>query len=391
MVAVPMSISRSEETVIAPPNSLVTAQFQRPQHFITGSLIERTLMEHPISEPSTPHQSNTGKIVDVEPAEPFLMSPHEAKQVEEKQVYSDFQSDALKPSVSMKTLNSVNLDEEMANHSWDANEDEDLVDSIPLADITLMQENEPAVQETAQEISLPQDIHLPLVLEKEETIETERRPSFSKSSLRDFEPLIPIDWLNSPRSRGATTADSQVQGTPSINKKNPLISLTPQQHASARKHNKAHLLIETLNEVSSPSSTVKYSQRDVDELKKTMSLEFEKEFELAQLELAELESKRADLLEENKRMQETLVQWENSMTNMIQERHKEVEEFKKQVEFLKVNIEQAGAEKERVEKEHESAIRKYKQIRIDYEDLKEVSLVSLLSLETDSGRNIRKW
>jgi hypothetical protein len=46
-------------------------------------------------------------------------------------------------------------------------------------------------------------------------------------------------------------------------------------------------------------------------------MQFDSEFELAQLEIQELDSKRAEAVETTRKIQETLKEWEAFMTEMI--------------------------------------------------------------------------
>lgn len=108
-------------------------------------------------------------------------------------------------------------------------------------------------------------------------------------------------------------------------------------------------------------------------------LKYEKEFELIQLELQETQHLLSTTKEEKQQMEGTLSIWENTMNRMISEREKDKDDHKREIEFLKKEIEKLGGEKDKVKKEFELVVGKFKQTRLDNEDLKEVKLFCSLN------------
>ena len=108
-------------------------------------------------------------------------------------------------------------------------------------------------------------------------------------------------------------------------------------------------------------------------------LKYEKEFELIQLELQETQNLLSTTKEEKQQMEGTLSIWENTMNRMISEREKDKDDHKREIEFLKKEIEKLGGEKDKVKKEFELVVGKFKQTRLDNEDLKEVKLFCSLN------------
>ncbi|KAJ3403392.1 hypothetical protein HDV05_007835, partial [Chytridiales sp. JEL 0842] len=76
-------------------------------------------------------------------------------------------------------------------------------------------------------------------------------------------------------------------------------------------------LLDVQNLFATPKSALKYSERDMGALRAEMTAKFEKEFELAQMEIQELEAQRAKAVEERRRIEGTLKEWEVFMKGMI--------------------------------------------------------------------------
>ncbi|KAJ3283662.1 hypothetical protein HK104_010279 [Borealophlyctis nickersoniae] len=192
---------------------------------------------------------------------------------------------------------------------------------------------------------------------------TRKTSPVDTSNLAEFDPLIPIpsDWMmkfDSPQAFQAAVAASQ---TPAgLNR------------AARGRYSPPPSLIDSLsNEFVTPNSQVRFSQKDVDEIKQNLTAKFEREFELAQLEIQELEQKRSKAAEQQKQFQATLSEWEQAMTQMIAEREIEGQKAASDLERCRLESEKHREERDRLKKENEILMIKYKQLRVDFEDLRE--------------------
>ncbi|KAJ3045191.1 hypothetical protein HDV00_011061 [Rhizophlyctis rosea] len=208
---------------------------------------------------------------------------------------------------------------------------------------------------------------------------------FDSAAIAEFDPLVPIpkDWMMTFESPHPFLSNSSLQ--PSSGS-----GLSPaQQHGASRspvrssggdqqpsngwmaKSPPLSLLDALSNDFVTPNSQVRFSQKDVDEIKGNLTAKFEKEFELAQLEIQDLEAKRAKATEQQKEFQRTLAEWEQAMKVMISERDAEQQRTATEMERLKLQADTYREERDRAVKENEVVLLKYKQLRIDFEDLKE--------------------
>ncbi|KAJ3102979.1 Transforming acidic coiled-coil-containing protein 3, partial [Physocladia obscura] len=123
-----------------------------------------------------------------------------------------------------------------------------------------------------------------------------------------------------------------------------------------------------------PENVPKYSERDVEIIRNEMTLKFEKEFELAQLEVQELEARRSEAVRETTKIRDTLNEWESFMKNMISKKELEDARNHTETKALRNALEKCRKDKEAVIKDHNELMTRYRQLRLDAEDEREVSL-----------------
>jgi predicted RNase H-like nuclease (RuvC/YqgF family) len=99
--------------------------------------------------------------------------------------------------------------------------------------------------------------------------------------------------------------------------------------------------------------------------------------QLAQVEITELDSKVKTLEAENKKMKSVLKDWERAVKGMIQEREREKMDSQQQRHVLQTAVQKSQLECEAVKNEMEQQTIKYKQLRLDYSDLKEVYMIDV--------------
>ena len=80
------------------------------------------------------------------------------------------------------------------------------------------------------------------------------------------------------------------------------------------------------------------------------------------------------MVAENARIQQTLHEWDLLMTKMITEHKKEKESSAKQQLIIQASIDKHAEDRAQKEKEFDALKQKYKQMRLDYEDCKEVPI-----------------
>ncbi|KAJ3251528.1 hypothetical protein HK103_002274 [Boothiomyces macroporosus] len=175
----------------------------------------------------------------------------------------------------------------------------------------------------------------------------------------EFDPLIPKDWMMSFDSPNP------------VNKAKD-ITLSSNSTATEQKMS----LLDSFEPMSSPNSAFRYNKHDLDRLEKDLTFKvtsFEKEFALAQEELNDMNRKNEILVEENSSMKATLLEWEKAVKSMIADKEKEQEVLNTQI--LQLHNEKAEFLKiiETQKKDLEEQQLKYKQLRLDFTDLRELS------------------
>ncbi|KAJ3312003.1 hypothetical protein HDV04_003499, partial [Boothiomyces sp. JEL0838] len=172
----------------------------------------------------------------------------------------------------------------------------------------------------------------------------------------EFDPLIPKDWMMSFDSPNP------------VNKAKD-ITLSSNSTATEQKMS----LLDSFEPMSSPNSAFRYNKHDLDRLEKELTFKFEKEFALAQEELNDMNRKNETLVEENSSMKATLLEWEKAVKSMIADKEKEQEVLNTQI--LQLHNEKAEFLKiiETQKKDLEEHQLKYKQLRLDFTDLRELS------------------
>ncbi|KAK6096639.1 hypothetical protein MT418_003466 [Batrachochytrium dendrobatidis] len=182
-----------------------------------------------------------------------------------------------------------------------------------------------------------------------------RTPITSRTSqISEFDPIgtIPQDWMMRFESPAAASA-SVKYGTH--------VSSTPIQS-----------LLDVVVPISTPNSILKFSQRDLDEQRQRLQKNFENEFEVAQLEIQDLTLSSQNLERENQKMKDTLKQWEQAVKLMITEKDKDKQQKQAEIDRLKEQLDLAYAERNESKKELDQMSLKYKQLRVDISDLKEL-------------------
>ncbi len=407
-----LSVSRNQQGTVAPPNSFVdtTDMMQSMDvRFNTESnkSIASSFMESVRSDMAT--------IDSLDDIEPLTLSTMDLNMDDVVESVADAVID---PPSSLKEdshfASSLKVDSHFASRMGNTeleNDELDLLQEEPSWDANEEDEHH-RIEET--EPQKEQDV-LPSALKVPELQTPGKSKTGDRNTLQQFDPLIPVDWMisfDSPSANKTTqqqrpvTAESQESAGSSFQSEalsektkdvvsemnastsnnrfsssaNPeLMIKTPLQLNKSRSMHKTpqqqishhSLLIETLEDLATPTSVIKYSQRDMERMKREVIEKFEKEFELAQLELLEIDNKRKDALEENARIQNTLDQWEKVMQQMIANKKQAEEDMKQQLLLMKASMDKVVEEKERILKESELINRKYKQIRIDFEDMKE--------------------
>ncbi|KAJ3112509.1 hypothetical protein HDU96_004490 [Phlyctochytrium bullatum] len=171
-----------------------------------------------------------------------------------------------------------------------------------------------------------------------------------------------------------TNAKKAVLGIPPLAKPNILDELE-----NERQSPKTVSLLDMQNVFSTPQSIPKYTERDMERLKTQLTAQFEKEFEIIQLEIQELESKRAHALESNRKLQATLADWEKFIRETIAQ--KEQTELKARAEISKLtsNLEKVALDRERLAEECNSLQSKLQKAKVDAEAEKEASFMLSLT------------
>ncbi|KAI8612379.1 transforming acidic coiled-coil-containing protein-domain containing protein [Chytriomyces sp. MP71] len=130
-------------------------------------------------------------------------------------------------------------------------------------------------------------------------------------------------------------------------------------------------MVELHSVFSTPGSVPRYSERDVQAIKRDMRLQFEKEFELAQVEVAELERKRAEAVEGTRRIQATLKEWEGFMREMIAKKEQDDARARQDVTALRGLLDKTSQERDAKAKELEELHARHRALRLDLEDERE--------------------
>jgi hypothetical protein len=116
-----------------------------------------------------------------------------------------------------------------------------------------------------------------------------------KVNVSEFDPFVSKDWMMKFESPLAVPIAAEPVPTPQ------------QQPIS---------LLDQFEPIS-PSSQLKYSQNDFNQFEENFQKKHEKEFSVALMEIQELMKKVADLESENKKVTQTLAQWEYAVKVMI--------------------------------------------------------------------------
>ncbi|TPX33680.1 hypothetical protein SmJEL517_g03496 [Synchytrium microbalum] len=194
---------------------------------------------------------------------------------------------------------------------------------------------------------------------------------------REFDPLatpvnnsveIPSDWMSMTSSKNSVVESSNSTTKPSKANVIPTGAL--------------------LDILASPASALKYSEKDLERVRQEMRLEFDREFELAQEEIRELEAERAAGAEQHRKIQATLAEWEQTMRDMIAESQREKETSHRMIEKQRLIIEQLKIDNAKHVKDNDRVALQAKQASVllessqkDMEDMKEK--VDLLQHDLD--------
>ncbi|KAJ3235648.1 Transforming acidic coiled-coil-containing protein 3 [Chytriomyces hyalinus] len=136
---------------------------------------------------------------------------------------------------------------------------------------------------------------------------------------------------------------------------------------------------------STPSSQPKYSERDMSAIRMEITLKFEREFELAQLEIQDLERQRNQALEGTRKIQKTLKEWEAFMKEMIAKKEADDLRSRQETAQLSLALEQSNAERDASTKAIEDVNARMRQLRFDAEIEREASKKALLKMQQESN------
>eukprot|EP00842_Homolaphlyctis_polyrhiza_P005241 jgi/Hompol1/5718/HPOL_002035-RA len=192
------------------------------------------------------------------------------------------------------------------------------------------------------------------------------------NSLSEFDPLvtIPKDWM--------MQFDSPVTG----GTRPPL----PPSSAAHAVSTPPPSLLDLTAPLVTPNSQVKYTQRDMDEQRRRLQHTFDKEFDVAQLEIQELTLSAQSLRRENQQMKETLMQWEQAVKMMITEKDKERQHKQAEIDGLHDQILKLSEERDTAKRESDQVSLRYKQLRIDIDE-KQRAQISQLEESVSAAHN----
>jgi hypothetical protein len=190
------------------------------------------------------------------------------------------------------------------------------------------------------------------------------------SSTSEFDPLVPKDWMMSfdspaPLSKSESMASLKpngLLGTPTVSSSRSTI------HASTN----GASLIDAFEPMSTPKSSLKYSQRDLDMMKNDLSASFDQEFQLAQTEIADLTTKLEKKEVEMNKIRDTLADWEKAVKSMISERENDRLETASRIKELEENVGLLTKEKDAFRREADEVTIKYRQVCVENADFKDV-------------------
>ncbi|KAJ3408933.1 Transforming acidic coiled-coil-containing protein 3 [Chytriomyces hyalinus] len=140
---------------------------------------------------------------------------------------------------------------------------------------------------------------------------------------------------------------------------------------------------------STPNSFPKYSERDIAAIRMEITLKFEKEFELAQLEIQDLERQRNQALDGTRKIQGTLKEWEAFMKEMIAKKEADDARTRQETAQLRLALEKSNAERDARAKELEDMNTRVRQLRFDIEDERDAAKKALLALQQDGDDRVR--
>ncbi|KAJ3257065.1 Transforming acidic coiled-coil-containing protein 3 [Chytriomyces hyalinus] len=136
---------------------------------------------------------------------------------------------------------------------------------------------------------------------------------------------------------------------------------------------------------STPSSQPKYSERDISAIRMEITLKFEREFEMAQLEIQDLERQRNQALEGTRKIQKTLKEWETFMKEMIAKKEADDLRSRQETAQLCFALEQSNAERDASAKAVEEINARMRQLRLDAEIERDTSKKALLKMQQESN------
>ncbi|KAJ3025958.1 UNVERIFIED_CONTAM: Transforming acidic coiled-coil-containing protein 3 [Siphonaria sp. JEL0065] len=125
---------------------------------------------------------------------------------------------------------------------------------------------------------------------------------------------------------------------------------------------------------STPNSVPKYSERDVAIVRNELTMKFEKEFELLQLEIQDLDSRQIDSETSKKKMEGTLAEWEQFMKDLIAKKEQDDLRTSHELQTLKSTLQESTTTQQLLQKEHADLLVRHRQLRLDLEDERESSL-----------------
>lgn len=301
-----------------------------------------------------------------------------AAEIEQKEAFS----------LQMDKVDSLDRQEYIAHQILFEDQDEIASNNCELLDdISFMGESEEEAAETQQEaFTMP---HMP-DMNPSSTSATPRGKSFLNTSLSPlFHPQ------SQSQSQSDKLATPKASHNASIAEFDPLISV-PQDWmmrfesptlasgpSGAAFPQPASLM--DAEPVASPSSALRFTQRDMQALEHTLNEKFEKEFEMAQLEISENAERNRALELENRKIKETLAQWEKAVKIMIADRESERKASTVALEEVRGHLDAANGAVDEHAAQLDALKGRYNQLRLDHTDLSEKHTTTLATLSKTSS------
>ncbi|KAJ3285975.1 hypothetical protein HDU79_006904, partial [Rhizoclosmatium sp. JEL0117] len=141
---------------------------------------------------------------------------------------------------------------------------------------------------------------------------------------------------------------------------------------------------------STPNSAPKYSERDVALIRNELTIKFEKDFELAQLELQELDTKRKEAVKAREEMEGTLKEWEEFMKTLIAKKEQDEAIAAHATSTLRATLTALEKQNADLQKEHADLQSRHRQLRLDLQDEQD-RIAQAQKSKQDAEAEIKTW